>query len=773
MQFSRFAALFLTLALSLGLISCRATAAQPRSIFVGGIELVDNTYLPSGGTMTQSTCPSGGYAFYSNGVLTLKDFSYEGLGLYNEVYDDYSGIYAEGDLSIRAIGENLIDVTAAGDQTSYGILADSLTVEAGPFDCLTIWGTYCGINTVGDKPYVLQKGGTIYAYGDAWGAIADITLEAGSVMLSNGDYYDDLYEGNTSYGALFGTLDFASNLFAYGSEDPEGRELVTYTEADLESYDYISVEGQSIHVAGVEMTNRTYLPVGETELSFYEPTGGYAFYANGSLLLNNFSYEGKGYYDSTWGDYSGISAEIPLQLQLVGENRLVVTGTEEYLSYGLVAASLVISGERDSSLFLSANYAGINTTSDDPTMVLEEGQLHSTGDYWGAIADITVKGGSLILQNRDISDQSYHEESPYRALYGSLSVHETMEIQGAEDPAGEGLLPYVRAHQDRYDYIRVTPKAQEPALDSNIRFNHTLDLASDISINFAIAKSLLTGYDMDSAYVECEISDYTGNSLSGTTSSILYPTLRGSYYYFTFTGLNAVRMNDLVTARFHGMKDGSAYVSQEDTYSVSAYACAQLSKTSVAQKLQVLCANLLRYGSMAQQYKSYRTDALPDSTMTAEQKALLRDLSTVTFDSVNRTVEPLPQAAVSWAGKALNLDSKVTIKYIVNLSNYQGEIKDLSLRLQYTAIDGSPREQVLTEIGAYNAALGQYAFDFDGLLAAELRQTVRAAVYCGEERLSATLEYSASTYGGNKTGPLLELCKCLMAYSDAAKDYFA
>ncbi|MBQ2445888.1 MAG: hypothetical protein II272_05535 [Oscillospiraceae bacterium] len=49
---------------------------------------------------------------------------------------------------------------------------------------------------------------------------------------------------------------------------------------------------------------------------------------------------------------------------------------------------------------------------------------------------------------------------------------------------------------------------------------------------------------------------------------------------------------------------------------------------------------------------------------------------------------------------------------------------------------------------------------------------VSVQVYHGETPLSCTLQYSADTYGNNKTGALLQLCKALMAYSDSAKAYF-
>ena len=287
-------------------------------------------------------------------------------------------------------------------------------------------------------------------------------------------------------------------------------------------------------------------------------------------------------------------------------------------------------------------------------------------------------------------------------------------------------------------------------------------------MNFAIAKNLLEGYDMSKAYVEATIDTATGKE-----TVKLNPVLNGSYYYFTFSGLNATMMNDNITAVFYGTKNGAPYYSKADVYSVATYAYSQLNKTSGNVKLQTLCANLLRYGANAQSYKNYRVNALADAKMTAAHKALLSDLNSVAFDNINTTVGDIAGSSVSFAGKALALDSKVTIKYIVNLANYTGKIEDLTLRITYTDINGETKSAAITGPVVYNAANKQYAFDFDGLLAAELRQTVSAAVYSGTTRLTGVMQYSASTYGNNKTGALRTLCQALIANSDAARDYFA
>lgn len=323
-----------------------------------------------------------------------------------------------------------------------------------------------------------------------------------------------------------------------------------------------------------------------------------------------------------------------------------------------------------------------------------------------------------------------------------------------------------------------TPTEEEPpAVDEapttveGIRILHSLNLASDISVNYAVAKTELEGYEDIMLVVTRPV--YEGNEYRGTETVTLMPRDQDGFLYFTLDGMTAVNMNDTVEAVLTMTKDGKAYTTRTDTYSVARYAYAQLGKDYIGEDLKALCADLLRYGGQAQRYKGYRTDSLADSVMTEEHRAYLTDTEAVTFDSINRVVEDVTDTDVSWVGKSLLLDSKVTIRYVVDLSRYTGDLSALSLVIRYEDIEGKTQTATLTGPAVYNEGAGLYCFDFDGLLAAELRQSLSATVCVNGEPVTGTLEYSASTYGNGKTGTLGELCKCLMAYSDSARAYFA
>ncbi|MBR6825913.1 MAG: phosphodiester glycosidase family protein [Oscillospiraceae bacterium] len=316
------------------------------------------------------------------------------------------------------------------------------------------------------------------------------------------------------------------------------------------------------------------------------------------------------------------------------------------------------------------------------------------------------------------------------------------------------------------------PEIKEPVLENSWKMNHTLNLAGDISVNLAVNQSLLSGFDMESVYVLAEVDTYEGNAKTGVKLFELRPVEQGNYYYFTLTGLTAVNMNDSIRSVLYGIKDGQPYYSSVDLYSIAAYAYSQLNSSGRPQTLKTLCAELLRYGAQAQSYKAYRTDSPVDSGMTPEQRAYLCDLQTVAFDSINAVREDLSDPTVKWVGKTLLLDSKVTVRYIVDLSAYRGSLADLRMMVRYTDLEGMEQTVTLTDPTAYNEAKSYYSFDFSAFRAAELRCALEAALYAGDARISATLDYSASTYGNNKTGTLGALCKALMAYSDSARAYF-
>lgn len=306
---------------------------------------------------------------------------------------------------------------------------------------------------------------------------------------------------------------------------------------------------------------------------------------------------------------------------------------------------------------------------------------------------------------------------------------------------------------------------------NGVELKHSLNLASDIAINYVVESTILDEYD--SCYLECAVPIYEGNERIGTEPVTLQPELRGAYYYFVLNGLTALKMNDMIDATLHMSKDGRRYVSNVDRYSIGTYAYNQLNGKDKPEELKALCANLLRYGAKAQLWKEYRTDALADANMTDAHKAYLNDLDSVVFGSNNRTLTDIEDPVITWGGKALRLDSKIVVRFVMNTTNYTGDLKNLSLHVSFVNIKGEKETVVLTEHTVYDASRNFHVFDFDGLLSAEMRSVLSAAVYEGDTQLSPTMEYSIDTYGKGKTGMLLIVTQAMVAYGDSAKAFFS
>ncbi|MBR4308759.1 MAG: hypothetical protein IKT58_04095 [Oscillospiraceae bacterium] len=328
------------------------------------------------------------------------------------------------------------------------------------------------------------------------------------------------------------------------------------------------------------------------------------------------------------------------------------------------------------------------------------------------------------------------------------------------------------------DYLYIGPRSEapsekekEPRLDESLTLYHSLNLASDISVNFVLPATALEGYDMDSVQLEVSYTDYTAEGDKALTVQ-LCPELRGAYYYFSMEGLTAVHMTNELQAVLRGNKGNQAYYSPTDQYSICTYAYAQLAKDQVSPALKTLCADLLRYGALAQSYKGYRTDHLATENMTEAYSKYLSPLDAVIFGNTNEILGDPEAFPIRWVGKTMLLDSKVSLKFVFDPSAYMGELSALRLRVSYEDIYGTSKSLTVEGAELYSQSAGLYAFTFDGLLAAELRSVLQVQITEGDRPLSCTMKYSPDTYGQGKTGLLGELCKGLFAYSDSAKAYF-
>ncbi len=313
----------------------------------------------------------------------------------------------------------------------------------------------------------------------------------------------------------------------------------------------------------------------------------------------------------------------------------------------------------------------------------------------------------------------------------------------------------------------------EPTYDSALQFGHSLTLENDISINFIGRGTQLSAYD--TFYLECKVPVYNGNELVGYETVNIDPVFNGTNYEFTLLGITAKMMNNEIEAVFRLSKDGQEYYSKTDVYSVAEYAYGKLDSTKATDtdELKAICANLLRYGAMAQTQFGYRTDALVDASMTTAHKAFLTKLETVEMNSYMKQLDDHNAPTVLWKSATLELGNKVIMCLIANLANYNGDVSKLTMRLTFSDSNGA----IITEerpLELYSEENKTYAVSYDGLRATEMRSVVSASIYNGETRVSKTVEYSIESYGARSSDAAMqELCLAMLAYGDSANIYFA
>ena len=345
---------------SLVVYSVTKMAEDP--VYVGGVGMCSGDYLAVGATKTQTTKPSGGYAYYKDGTLTLNNYSYTGEGYeHATAYDLYAAVYSATDLTLNLVGSNTLVSTSEKSDSVY--TEDSLTVGgSGSLTCtsnrygLQAHGGELTINSgtivstsglSGIKGYfadVIINGGDItinsctiddtYVQAGIYAYEGDVVINGGNITANGGtdrgiaSAFDSVYinGGNvTAVGSKYaieyeGEFVVADGLQIRASTTENGA-LGEYVAANHDSYQKIVVRSASdVYVGGVGMSDGDYLAVGATATQTTKPSGGYAYFKDGTLTLNNYSYEGEGYkYGSVYARGTNLTIE------LLGDNTLVQT----------------------------------------------------------------------------------------------------------------------------------------------------------------------------------------------------------------------------------------------------------------------------------------------------------------------------------------------------------------------------------------------------------------------------------------------------------------
>lgn len=224
---------------------CGYDVNKEAEIYIGGVGLVSGEYLSTGGALSQEK-PDGGYAYYDEGTLTLKNFEFKGTG-YDYYYEDYYGDYYEGNALIYT--EDNLDIVITGENRIEAVREE--------FDGIFSYG---GDITVSGKGSLTLIGGD-----DAIGTYeGDVTIKSGTLTLeAKDDDGIDIYGGNlyVKGGTINITSDDHGADISASEEIPDsgkvtitgGKITINAGDEGFDAEGYVKITGGTINVTAYDI----------------------------------------------------------------------------------------------------------------------------------------------------------------------------------------------------------------------------------------------------------------------------------------------------------------------------------------------------------------------------------------------------------------------------------------------------------------------------------------------------------------------------------------
>ena len=193
-------------------------------------------------------------------------------------------------------------------------------------------------------------------------------------------------------------------------------------------------EVHDIYVGGKALENGEYID-NEGNITTQKPAGGYAYYKDGVLELNNYEFVGKGVYSLKNTDileyqYAAIFATKDLTIKLVGKNTIVETSTDDM--EGIYGNSIFVIGdltfEGEGRLSIPEGDDGIEVH--DGTVTIKEGHVE-IGTY-DPVTDggLDIKNGNLIIDGGYLN---VHSEDHGADVEGNFSMKKGTALITAGD----------------------------------------------------------------------------------------------------------------------------------------------------------------------------------------------------------------------------------------------------------------------------------------------------------------------------------------------------
>ncbi len=225
--------------------------------------------------------------------------------------------------------------------------------------------------------------------------------------------------------------------------------------------------GGVVYVGGVAMSDGDYLAIGATKTHTTKPSVGYAYYKDGTLTLNNYSYEGEGYqYDSEFDYCATIFTEQHLTVELVGTNTLTQTSPKSNIIY-VDGANLTVDG--NGKLIATSKDAGLYASRD---LTINGGTIEVTSPYICIMSrrNVIINGGDIIAESDLEVARGIYASYDVTIIGGnvtaisakqaigynrSVNIAKYLNIQASTTADGE-LGEYIAANHTTYKKIVIT-----------------------------------------------------------------------------------------------------------------------------------------------------------------------------------------------------------------------------------------------------------------------------------------------------------------------------
>lgn len=325
----------------------------------------------------------------------------------------------------------------------------------------------------------------------------------------------------------------------------------------------------------------------------------------------------------------------------------------------------------------------------------------------------------------------------------------------------------------------------EPALKPKYP---SVSLEDEVIYNFYFNAMNLTGVDPEDMglltfYTEAE--DGTVANADEVISGVLYDA-GSSLYKVSSNGIPAKKLGDKVYFKIYAELDDGSYVySDMFSYSGVDYALDRLANSDSA-KMKSLVVAMLNYGAAAQQYFGYKTDALANACLTAEQKALAADFSRDMIADIAKADSAKIGSFVRTDGfssrrPSVSFESAFSINYFFtpcktvdgNMTMYYWDLETYNSVDVLTA-ENATGSVIMTKVG------NQYKASYNGIAAKEIDETVYVAgVYQsnGVTCCTGVLSYNLGAYCldriDNGSTSMQALASATAVYGYYAKEYFA